>query len=62
MASVKHVSEFGGLECGECIYKNYSHCNHPKFERLKVKPLIIAPEGDTYPAFCPKHKESSDGG
>ncbi len=57
MARVKHIDEFAALECEECVYKNYSTCNPPKFTRLGIRPLIIAPEGYTYPAFCPVHKE-----
>ena len=58
---VKHVREEAGeLQCPKCVYKNYSHCNHPRFKRRKLKPFIIAEEGTVYPPFCPleKHEQA----
>lgn len=57
MATVKHIREDPkGFLCPQCVYRNYSHCNHPQFSKLKLKPLIIAPEGYKVPAFCPEKK------
>lgn len=41
------------LECDDCTHRKGSVCQHPKFNVRKVKPLILADEGERHPAFCP---------
>lgn len=61
MSNVKTVEKVVGapdLNCASCAHVARSVCNHPEFRELKVKPLIIAPQGEAYPAFCPLEKPS----
>jgi len=47
------------LECGSCPHVRGSVCNHPKWaQERKTKPLIIAEQGDKYPAFCPLERKA----
>jgi hypothetical protein len=49
----------GDLVCFTCAHAKGSTCHHPKFKGLRAKPLIIAEQGDTYPAFCPLEKHEA---
>ena len=46
------------LECPNCYYIDGSKCLHPEFKKRKLKPLIIANEGEKYPGFCPLEKKN----